>query len=72
MAPFIFNSWKFDNARTLSLQEEMCVDDQQIFYIDPTTLNWMAFFVNLTKGVRKYLHKEDDNTLQKALKKHFM
>lgn len=50
----------------------MSVDDQHIFYIDPTTLNWTTFFINLTKGVRKYLHKEDDKTVQRAMKKHFL
>lgn len=72
LAPFIFNEWKFDNARTIQLQEEMNVDDQAVYYIDPTTLSWAPFFDNLVLGVRKYLHKEDKKTLQKALKKHFM
>lgn len=72
LTPFIFNEWKFDNARTLHLQEEMSVDDQSVFYIDPTSLEWAPFFTNLTLGVRKYLHKESDDTLQKALDKHFM
>lgn len=50
----------------------MSLDDQFIFNIDPTSLEWTPFFVNLTLGVRKYLHKENEDTLQKALDKHFM
>lgn len=72
LAPFIFNEWKFDNARTLHLQEEMSVDDRSIYNIDPTSLEWAPFFINLTKGVRKYLNKEGDETLKKALKKNFL
>lgn len=72
LAPFIFNEWKFDNARTLRLQEELSVDDQSVFYIDPTSLNWTPYFINLTLGVRKYLHKESDKTMKQALKKDFL
>jgi len=72
LAPFIFNEWKFDNSRTLHLQEEMNIDDQSTYYIDPTSINWASFFVNLTIGVRKYLHKESDKTLKQALQKQFM
>lgn len=69
LSPFIFNEWKFDNARTLRLQEELSVDEQSVFYIDPTSLNWAPYFVYLTLGVRKYLHKESDKTMKQALKK---
>lgn len=72
LAPFIFNEWKFDNARTLRLHEEMNIDDQSLFYIDPTSLKWIPFFTNLTLGVRRYLHKESDKTLNQALKKNFV
>jgi fatty acyl-CoA reductase len=72
LAPFIFNEWKFDNSRTLHLQEEMNIDDQSTYYIDPTSINWASFFVNLTIGVRKYLHKESDKTLKQALQKQFV
>jgi len=72
LAPFIFNEWKFDNARTLCLQEELGVDDQSVFYIDPTSLNWAPYFINLTMGVRKYLHKESDKTMTQALNKDFL
>lgn len=72
LAPFIFNEWKFDNVRTLCLQEELSKDDQSVFYIDPTSLNWTPYFINLTLGVRKYLHKESDKTMKQALKKNFI
>lgn len=72
LAPFIFNEWKFDNSRTLQLQEEMSIDDQSAFYIDPTSLIWAPYFINLTLGVRKFLHKETDKTINQALKKNFL
>ncbi|XP_060844912.1 putative fatty acyl-CoA reductase CG8306 [Rhopalosiphum padi] len=71
LSPFIFNEWKFDNARTLRLQEELSVDDKSVFNIDPTSLNWTSFFINLTMGVRTYLHREDESTMEIALKKDF-
>lgn len=72
LAPFIFNEWKFDNARTLNLQEELSVDDRAVFNIDPTSLKWSQFFINLTLGVRKYLNKENEKTLKAALNKNLM
>uniref|UniRef100_A0A2S2NRX6 Putative fatty acyl-CoA reductase n=1 Tax=Schizaphis graminum TaxID=13262 RepID=A0A2S2NRX6_SCHGA len=72
LAPFIFNEWKFDNARTLRLQEEMSVDDKSVFYIDPTSLKWTPYFINLTLGVRTYLLREDETTMKNALKKDFL
>lgn len=71
MAPFIFNEWKFDNSRTISLHDEMNIDEQYIFYLNPVTLDWKPYFINLTLGVRKYLLKEDDKTIKRALNKHF-
>lgn len=71
LSPFIFNEWKFDNTKTLQLHEEMCVDDQSVFFLDPTSISWTPYFINLTKGVRKYLHNEGDKTLNQALKKNF-
>jgi len=71
LSPFIFNEWKFDNSRTINLQEQMSIDDQSAFYIDPTSIKWVPYFTNLIRGVRKYLHNEQDKTLKPALKKNF-
>jgi hypothetical protein len=71
LSPFIFNEWKFDNARTLRLQEELSVDDKSVFNVDPTSINWTSFFIKLTWGVRRYLHREDESTMEIALKKDF-
>lgn len=49
----------------------MSIDDQSIFYIDPTSIKWVPFFTNLLLGVRKYLQNEEDKTLKPALKKDF-
>ncbi|XP_050438009.1 putative fatty acyl-CoA reductase CG8306 [Adelges cooleyi] len=72
LAPFIFNEWKFDNARTLRLHEDLGVDDKPVFYVDPTGVQWTPFFINLSLGVRKYLLKESEKTLKAAIKKNFI
>ncbi|XP_050526582.1 putative fatty acyl-CoA reductase CG8306 [Daktulosphaira vitifoliae] len=72
LAPFIFQEWKFDNSHTLRLHEDLGVDDKSLFYVDPTNVQWPIFFLNLTLGVRKYLHKESEKTLKAATRKNFI
>ncbi|VVC39906.1 Male sterility, NAD-binding,NAD(P)-binding domain,Fatty acyl-CoA reductase, C-terminal [Cinara cedri] len=69
LEPFIFREWRFDNTKTVILHKEMSVSDQSEFYVDPSNINWKTYLNSLAKGVRKYLHNEDDKTLKKAQRK---
>lgn len=69
LEPFIFREWKFDNSRTLILHSEMSAADQAEFYVDPSNIDWKTYMNILAKGVRKYLHNENEETLKKAMRK---
>lgn len=42
---------------------------RETFNLDISTLEWDAFFTDLVKGVRRYLHNEDPKTLPAARRK---
>lgn len=72
LEPFIFREWKFDNTKTIILHNEMSVADQSVFYVDPSNIDWKTYINVLAKGVRKYLHNENEETLKKAMRKQSM
>lgn len=63
---FIFTEWKFHNNGTMKLIDSMSPSDQLKFNIDIRTLEWEEYFVSLTMGVRRYLNKEPNKTLEAA------
>lgn len=69
---FVFSEWRFDNARTLQLADEMRPADARDFAIDVRSLDWDMYFLNLTQGVRRYLNREHPKNLKAALRKNQM
>lgn len=69
---FVFTEWRFDNARTLRLADEMLPADARDFGIDARSLDWNAYFLTLTQGVRRYLNREHPRNLARALRKNRM
>lgn len=63
---FIFTEWKFHNNNTMKLIESMAAADKIKYNIDIRTLDWDEYFVSLTMGVRRYLNKEPNKTLEAA------
>lgn len=63
---FIFTEWKFHNTNTVKLIDSMSSADQVKYNIDIRTLEWEEYFVSLTMGVRRYLNKEPNKTLEAA------
>lgn len=63
---FIFTEWKFHNHNTTKLIDTMSPADKVKFNIDIRTLEWEEYFVSLTMGVRRYLNKEPNKTLEAA------
>ncbi|XP_011495914.1 PREDICTED: putative fatty acyl-CoA reductase CG8306 [Ceratosolen solmsi marchali] len=66
---FIFSEWKFYNNHTLELYETLSEVDKEKFTLDIKTIDWETYFIDLTKGVRIYLHNEPLKTLNKAKRK---
>ncbi|KAK6633634.1 hypothetical protein RUM44_004241 [Polyplax serrata] len=69
LAPFIFREWFFDNSKTMALQKMLSESDKETFSLDISKLDWVGFYVQLVKGVRRYLHNEEDKTLPAARRK---
>lgn len=60
---FALREWTFSNKNTQALWQKMNKTDQELFPLSLKTVNWLIFFRNYIKGVRKYLLKEPDSTL---------
>lgn len=63
---FIFTEWKFNSDQTKALIKSMSDADKKEYNIDITDLDWEDYFNDLVIGVRKYLNKEDESTLEAA------
>lgn len=69
---FIFTEWKFHAKRTDELQRIQTEKDQKLFNLDIQAIIWDEFFVDLTKGVRRYLNHEKITNLAAAKRKDNM
>ncbi|EEB14256.1 male sterility domain-containing protein, putative [Pediculus humanus corporis] len=69
LAPFIFREWFFDCTNTKKLLMSITEKDRIFFDFDISSINYDQFFESAVVGVRRYLNKEPDETLEKAKKK---
>lgn len=63
---FIFTEFKFNSNKTTALIKTMSDADKAAYNIDISDLDWEDYFTDLVQGVRKYLNKEDEKTLEAA------
>ncbi|XP_063392487.1 putative fatty acyl-CoA reductase CG8306 [Cydia fagiglandana] len=63
---FIFTEWKFHNTNSIELAGKMNSTDSKMFYIDISDIEWRAYFTALHLGVRRYLNREKESTLEAA------
>lgn len=71
---FVENEWTFDMSNTKSLWHSMSPKDREVFNFDMVSFNWVQYFNSSLWGMRKYLAKEEPETLPKAqrlLKRYF-
>lgn len=69
LSAFIFTEWKFNNKNTMALHSKLSAADQEVFFIDVSSLKWDEYFEDLAKGVLRYLNKENPKYLQQAKNK---
>ncbi|KAJ8916502.1 hypothetical protein NQ315_000144 [Exocentrus adspersus] len=67
---FCMNSWTFSNKNTVNLWSKMNLTDRELFPVSMTTVHWTLYFRRYIKGMRLYLLKEPDSTLEKARKRY--
>lgn len=63
---FIFTEWKFHNNNTRELIKSQSPADRKLYDIDLSPLDWAEYFVDLIKGIRRYLSREHPRTLPAA------
>ncbi|CAH0548796.1 unnamed protein product [Brassicogethes aeneus] len=66
---FSLREWTFSNDNTKKLFNKLSEKDKLLFPLSIERVNWYIFFNDYMKGVRKYLLKDPDDTLQVALVK---
>ncbi|XP_050298925.1 fatty acyl-CoA reductase wat-like [Anthonomus grandis grandis] len=62
--------WEFDNENVQNLWLNLNKNDQKLFPFNIASISWVLFSKNYSLGLRRYVLKEDDSTLEKAWKKH--
>jgi hypothetical protein len=68
---FILNTWRFTNAKLLSLRTQVLPCDKKDFNLDNLEdINYTHFYKNAIMGGKKYLLKEQTDTLKHA-KRHY-
>nr|CAI5843146.1 unnamed protein product [Callosobruchus analis] len=67
---FLMRSWKVSNNNTVNLWNKLNQRDKDLFPMSMTGVHWLPFFRNYIKGVRKYLLKDPDTTMQEARRRN--
>ncbi|XP_054280185.1 fatty acyl-CoA reductase wat-like isoform X2 [Macrosteles quadrilineatus] len=66
IAYFGTRSWDFKNKNVQALWRSLDHRDQELFFFDMSQLDWDQYFYSYTRGVRKYLLKDDLSTVPQA------
>lgn len=61
------NEWQFEisNVRELNMEINKTIDRNE-FTCDVTNINWDEYLKTFVLGIRKYVLKDDDSTLEKS------
>ncbi|CAH1107543.1 unnamed protein product [Psylliodes chrysocephalus] len=63
-------NWDYSTDNISKLYEKLTIEDKELFPMSVTTIHWLRFMKNYTIGMRRYLFKENDSTLENAKKKY--
>ncbi|XP_011700623.1 PREDICTED: uncharacterized protein LOC105457578 [Wasmannia auropunctata] len=64
IAPFMLNRFNFSDHNVDAMWNRLSDKDQQLFEFHMKGFDWMKYLVDHYKGIRLYLVKEDDSTLE--------
>ncbi|KAG5679399.1 hypothetical protein PVAND_008967 [Polypedilum vanderplanki] len=67
---FTNNQWHFDDDNVIRLWNTMTPHDKKLFKFNLWSIEWHHFFELYVKGIRKYIYKEDEDTLEVARKRY--
>ncbi|CAG7817649.1 unnamed protein product [Allacma fusca] len=60
------NDWNFTSENLLHLRDKMAPIDKKIFNFNVEDIKWQIYIHNYIHGLRKFILKEDDSTLEGA------
>jgi len=63
---YVVREWKFVSNNPIQLLEEMSVEDRRDFNFDVREINWESYVTNYILGCRRFLLKDNIQTLQTA------
>merc|ERR1711915_335554 len=63
---YLAREWHWETDNVEKLHKELSDADRKIFNFDLTTLNWEEYIGDYVKGTRKYIFKENEDTLEEA------
>jgi fatty acyl-CoA reductase len=63
---YVVREWKFVSNNPIQLLEEMSVEDRRVFNFDVREINWENYVTNYILGCRRFLLKDNIQTLQIA------
>lgn len=66
---FCTNEWMFTNTNIQQLHQRLPNIDQQQFNFNMKTMDWFEYCHHYIKGMRLYLFKDDESTLDHARRK---
>lgn len=68
IAFFTTNEWKFEDNNVRALLRQMNKTDRDQFRIDTGAIEWDKYMEDYCLGIRKYLIKQNPETIPKARK----
>lgn len=60
---FFTNEWQFFDKNVAELWNSMTISDQNTFQFDVKIIDWNDYIRSYCCGIRKYLLKQDSNSL---------
>lgn len=70
MSTFISNDWKFGNDNVLSLWSTLSQDDREQFWFSFDDFDWKTYDKLIVCSIKKYILRENESDLKKALAKN--
>ncbi|KAL3270689.1 hypothetical protein HHI36_021217 [Cryptolaemus montrouzieri] len=65
---FTTNEWKFDDENVKNLNKVLCESDRKEYNFNVAKIDWERYIENYVLGIRKYIFKEDIDSLPQARK----
>jgi fatty acyl-CoA reductase len=66
---FVLNEFNFEERNAKQLWNSLDIVDQEMFPFNMATLDWNSYIESYVQGCRRFLLKEDPETIAKSRKK---